>query len=155
GPGMGPICVAAHLGPFLPDHPVVPLRQQQPCGTVSAAPWGSAWILPISWAYIALMGREGLVEATKLAILNANYVARRLAAHYPLLYTAQNGLIAHECIIECRPFKPSAGTEADAIAKRISDYGFPPPTVPFPVSATPMIETTASDSTDSLARFSG
>src|SRR3989454_823383 len=81
GPGMGPICVAAHLGPFLPDHPVVPLRQQQPCGTVSAAPWGSAWILPISWAYVALMGREGLVEATKMAILNANYVARRLAAH--------------------------------------------------------------------------
>src|SRR5205807_1871714 len=83
-----------HLGPFLPDHPVVPLRQQQPCGTVSAAPWGSAWILPISWAYVALMGREGLVEATKMAILNANYVARRLAPHYPLLFTGQNGLIA-------------------------------------------------------------
>src|SRR2546426_4127528 len=123
---MGPICVAAHLGPFLPDHPVVPLRQQQRCGTVSAAPWGSAWILPISWAYVALMGREGLVEATKMAILNANYVARRLAAHYPLLFTGQNGLIAHECIIDCRPFKASAGIEVEDIAKRIIDYGFHP-----------------------------
>ncbi len=153
GPGMGPICVAAHLGPFLPDHPVVPLRQQQPCGTVSAAPWGSAWILPISWAYIALMGREGLVEATKLAILNANYVARRLAAHYPLLYTAQNGLIAHECIIDCRPFKTSAGIEVDDIAKRIIDYGFHPPTVSFPVAGTLMIEPTESESKEELDRF--
>jgi len=153
GPGMGPICVAAHLGPFLPDHPVVPLRQQQPCGTVSAAPWGSAWILPISWAYIALMGREGLVEATKLAILNANYVARRLAAHYPLLYTAQSGLIAHECIIDCRPFKTSAGIEVDDIAKRIIDYGFHPPTVSFPVAGTLMIEPTESESKEELDRF--
>src|SRR2546428_7205406 len=139
---MGPICVAPHLAPFLPDHPVVPLRQQQPCGTVAAAPWGSAWILPISWAYIALMGREGLVEATKLAILNANYVARRLAAHYPLLYTAQSGLIAHECIIDCRPFKTSAGIEGDDIAKRIIDYGFHPPTGSFPGAGTLTIEPT-------------
>src|SRR5881396_375200 len=153
GPGMGPICVAAHLGPFLPDHPVVPLRQQQPCGTVSAAPWGSAWILPISWAYIALMGREGLVEATKLAILNANYVARRLGAHYPLLYTGQNGLIAHECIIDCRPFKASADIEVDDIAKRIIDYGFHPPTVSFPVAGTLMIEPTESESKEELDRF--
>src|SRR5437667_465217 len=136
GPGMGPICVAAHLGPFLPDHPVVPLRQQQPCGTVSAAPWGSAWILPISWAYIALMGREGLVEATKVAILAANYVGRRLAPHYPLLYTGQNDLVAHECIIDCRPFKTSAGIEVDDIAKRIIDCGFHPPTVYVPVAGT-------------------
>jgi len=153
GPGMGPICVAAHLGPFLPDHPVVPLRQQQPCGTVSAAPWGSAWILPISWAYVALMGREGLVEATKMAILNANYVARRLAPHYPLLFTGQNGLIAHECIIDCRPFKASAGIEVEDIAKRIIDYGFHPPTVSFPVAGTLMIEPTESESKEELDRF--
>src|SRR5216684_2905487 len=153
GPGMGPICVAAHLAPFLPDHPVVPLRQQQPCGTVSAAPWGSAWILPISWAYVALMGREGLVEATKIAILNANYVARRLAAHYPLLYTGQNGLVAHECIIDCRPFKASAGIEVEDIAKRIIDYGFHPPTVSFPVAGTLMIEPTESESKEELDRF--
>src|SRR5438094_794899 len=153
GPGMGPICVAAHLGPFLPDHPVVPLRQQQPCGTVSAAPWGSAWILPISWAYVALMGREGLVEATKMAILNANYVARRLAAYYPLLFTGQNGLIAHECIIDCRPFKASAGIEVEDIAKRIIDYAFHPPTVSFPVAGTLMIEPTESESKEELDRF--
>src|SRR6266404_1957420 len=153
GPGMGPICVAAHLGPFLPDHPVVPLRQQQPCGTVSAAPWGSAWILPISWAYVALMGREGLVEATKMAILNANYMARRLAAHYPLLYAGQNDLVAHECIIDCRPFKASAGIEVEDIAKRIIDYGFHPPTVSFPVAGTLMIEPTESESKEELDRF--
>ncbi|HYT03598.1 MAG TPA: aminomethyl-transferring glycine dehydrogenase [Gemmatimonadales bacterium] len=152
GPGMGPICVAAHLAPFLPDHPVVPLRQEQPCGTVSAAPWGSAWVLPISWAYIALLGREGLVQATKIAILNANYVARRLAPHYPLLYTGQNGLVAHECIIDCRPFK-SAGIEVEDIAKRIIDYGFHPPTVSFPVPGTLMIEPTESESKDELDRF--
>jgi glycine dehydrogenase len=153
GPGMGPICVAAHLAPFLPDHPVVPLRQEQPCGTVAAAPWGSAWVLPISWAYIALLGREGLVQATKIAILNANYVARRLAPHYPLLYTGQNGLVAHECIIDCRPFKGSAGIEVDDIAKRIIDYGFHPPTVSFPVAGTLMIEPTESESKEELDRF--
>ncbi|HEX9283728.1 MAG TPA: aminomethyl-transferring glycine dehydrogenase [Gemmatimonadales bacterium] len=153
GPGMGPICVAAHLAPFLPDHPVVPLRQEQPCGTVSAAPWGSAWVLPISWACIALLGREGLAQATKVAILNANYVARRLAPHYPLLYTGQNGLVAHEGIIDCRPFKQSAGIEVDDIAKRIIDYGFHPPTVSFPVPGTLMIEPTESESKEELDRF--
>jgi len=153
GPGMGPICVAAHLAPFLPDHPVVPLRQEQPCGTVAAAPWGSAWVLPISWAYIALLGREGLVQATKIAILNANYVAHRLASHYPLLYTGRNGLVAHECIIDCRPFKQSAGIEVDDIAKRIIDYGFHPPTVSFPVAGTLMIEPTESESKEELDRF--
>ena len=153
GPGMGPICVAAHLAPFLPDHPVVPLRQEQPCGTVSAAPWGSAWVLPVSWAYIALLGREGLVQATKIAILNANYMARRLSPHYPLLYTGQNGLIAHECIIDGRPFKQSAGIEVDDIAKRIIDYGFHPPTVSFPVPGTLMIEPTESESKEELDRF--
>src|SRR5437762_3323309 len=153
GPGMGPICAAAHLGPFLPDHPVVPLRQQQPCGTVAAAPWGSAWILPISWAYIALMGREGLVEATRMAVLNANYVARRLAKSYPLLYAGEQGLIAHECIIDCRPFKASGGVEVEDIAKRIIDYGFHPPTVSFPVPGTLMIEPTESESKEELDRF--
>jgi glycine dehydrogenase len=153
GPGMGPICAAAHLGPFLPDHPVVPLRQQQPCGTVAAAPWGSAWILPISWAYIALMGREGLAEATQMAILAANYVGRRLSASYPLLYSGQNGLVAHECIIDCRPFKASAGIEVEDIAKRIIDYGFHPPTVSFPVHGTLMIEPTESESKEELDRF--
>ena len=153
GPGMGPICAAAHLGPFLPDHPVVPLRREQPCGTVSAAPWGSAWILPISWAYIALMGREGLVEATKTAILAANYVARRLAPYYPLLYAGQNGLVAHECIIDCRPFKTSADIEVEDIAKRIIDYGFHAPTLSFPVAGTLMIEPTESESKAELDRF--
>src|SRR5438552_210867 len=153
GPGMGPICVAAHLGPFLPDHPVVPLRQQQPCGTVSAAPWGSAWILPISWAYVALMGREGLVEATKMAILNANYVARRLAPHYPLPFTGQNGLIAHQCIIDCRPFKASAGIEGEAIAERISAFGMHPLAVGVVVVGYLMIEPTESESKEELDRF--
>jgi glycine dehydrogenase len=102
---MGPIGVAAHLVSFLPGHPIVDLDHPSACGTISAAPWGSAAILPISWAYIALMGYDGLTEATRVAILSANYVARRLADHYPLLYTGQNGLVAHECIIDTRPFK--------------------------------------------------
>src|SRR5207244_11531262 len=102
----------------------------------AAGAWVRAGTPPIAWAYVSLRGREGLVEATKLAILNANYVARRLAAHYPLLFTGQNGLIAHECIIDCRPFKASAGIEVEDIAKRIIDYGFHPPTVSFPVAGT-------------------
>jgi glycine dehydrogenase len=106
---MGPIGVARHLAPFLPGHPIVDLDRAQACGTVSAAPWGSASILPISWAYIALMGYDGLTEATKIAILNANYIARRLAGHYEVLYTGPGGLVAHECIVDTRPFKASAG----------------------------------------------
>ncbi len=153
GPGMGPVCAAEHLAPFLPDHPVVHLGRTSPCGTVSAAPWGSAWILPISWAYVALMGREGLVEATRLAILNANYIAKRLSPHYSVLYTGPNGLVAHECIIDTRPFKQSAGIEVDDIAKRIIDYGFHPPTVSFPVPGTLMIEPTESESKEELDRF--
>jgi glycine dehydrogenase len=153
GPGMGPIAVAAHLTPFLPDHPVVPLGHAQSCGTVSAAPWGSAAILPISWAYASLMGQEGLVEATKVAILNANYIARRLAGHYELLYAGRNGLIAHECILDTRPFKQSAGIEVEDIAKRIIDYGFHPPTVSFPVAGTLMVEPTESESRQELDRF--
>ncbi|HET6798616.1 MAG TPA: aminomethyl-transferring glycine dehydrogenase [Gemmatimonadales bacterium] len=153
GPGMGPIGVAAHLVPFLPGHPIVDLDHPAACGTISAAPWGSAAILPISWAYIALMGYDGLTEATQIAILNANYVARRLSEHYPLLYSGRNGLIAHECIIDTRPFKASAGVDVEDIAKRIIDYGFHPPTVSFPVPGTLMIEPTESESKEELDRF--
>jgi len=153
GPGMGPIGVAAHLAPFLPNHPVVATGGVETCGTISAAPWGSSAILAISWAYIALMGQDGLPEATKIAILNANYIARRLAGHYDLLYSGKNGLIAHECIIDTRPFKTSAGIEVDDIAKRIIDYGFHPPTVSFPVAGTLMIEPTESEPKEELDRF--
>jgi glycine dehydrogenase len=153
GPGMGPIAVARHLAPFLPDHPVVSLGIEQPCGTISAAPWGSPSILPISWAYIALMGPDGLTDATKMAILNANYIARRLAGHFDLLYSGNNGLIAHECIIDTRPFKASAGIEVEDIAKRLIDYGFHPPTISFPVPGTMMIEPTESEPKAELDRF--
>ena len=153
GPGMGPIGVASHLAPFLPDHPVVPLGVEQSCGTVSAAPWGSASILPISWAYITMMGGEGLTEATKVAILNANYVARRLRGTYELVYSGQDGLIAHECIIDTRPFKASAGVEVTDIATRLMDYGFHAPTVSFPVPGTMMVEPTESESKEELDRF--
>jgi glycine dehydrogenase len=153
GPGMGPIGVAQHLAPFLPGHPLTELDHSQACGTVSAAPWGSASILPISWAYIALMGYDGLVEATKIAILNANYIARRLEPHYRVLYTGPHGLVAHECIIDTRPFKASAGVDVEDIAKRIIDYGFHPPTVSFPVAGTLMIEPTESESKEELDRF--
>src|ERR671911_1195444 len=132
GPGMGPIAVARHLATFLPGHPLTGLGSTQSIGPVSAAPYGSPSILTIPWVYIALMGRDGLMKATQVAILNANYVARRLAEHYPLLYTGQHGLIAHECIIDTRPFKSTAGVDVEDIAKRIIDYGFHPPTVSFP-----------------------
>ena len=153
GPGMGPICVAGHLAPFLPDHPVVPLARGQSCGTVSAAPWGSASILPISWAYIAMMGADGLAEATKIAILNANYVMKRLEGHYPVLYAGAHGLVAHEGIVDTRPLKHSAGIEAEDIAKRLIDYGFHPPTLSFPVAGTLMVEPTESESKEELDRF--
>jgi glycine dehydrogenase len=153
GPGMGPIAVAQHLAPFLPDHPIVPLGIERSCGTISAAPWGSPSILPISWAYIALMGPDGLTDATRMAILNANYIARRLAGHYDLLYSGRNGLIAHECIIDTRPFKASAGIEVEDIAKRLIDYGFHPPTISFPVPGTMMIEPTESEPKSELDRF--
>jgi len=153
GPGMGPIAVAAHLLPFLPDHPVIPLGHAQSCGTVSAAPWGSSSILTISWAYTALMGQSGLAEASKVAILNANYIAKRLDGFYETLYTGKNGRVAHECIIDTRPFKASAGIEVEDIAKRIIDYGFHPPTVSFPVAGTLMVEPTESESKEELDRF--
>ncbi len=153
GPGMGPIAVARHLADYLPDHPVIPLGVPKSCGTVSAAPWGSPSILPISWAYIALMGAEGLTQATRVAILNANYIAGRLAGHYDLLYAGPGGLIAHECIIDTRPFKASAGVEVEDIAKRLIDYGFHAPTISFPVPGTMMIEPTESESKQELERF--
>ncbi|HEX9610802.1 MAG TPA: aminomethyl-transferring glycine dehydrogenase, partial [Gemmatimonadales bacterium] len=153
GPGMGPIAVAAHLAPFLPGHPVVDLGIVPSAGTVSAAPWGSPSILPISWAYIALMGPDGLAEASKIAILNANYVAKRLADDYELVYVGRDGLVAHECIVDTRPFKASAGVDVEDIAKRLIDYGFHPPTVSFPVVGTLMVEPTESESKQELDRF--
>ena len=154
GPGVGPIGVAAHLAPFLPGHPLVPeAGPEGGIGPVSAAPWGSAGILPISWAYIAMMGRSGLTRASQVAILSANYIARRLAEHYPVLYTAPGGLVAHECIVELRHLKKSAGVEVDDVAKRLMDYGFHAPTMSFPVAGTLMIEPTESESKEELDRF--
>ena len=153
GPGMGPIGVAPHLVPFLPDHPLVPLGHAQSLGTISAAPWGSPSILPISWMYIRMMGGAGLTYATKIAILNANYVARRLAGIVELLYAGENGLVGHECILDTRPFKASAGVEVEDIAKRLIDYGFHPPTVSFPVAGTLMVEPTESEPKAELDRF--
>ncbi len=153
GPGMGPIGVNAHLAPFLPGHSVVDLGGDQRIGAVSAAPWGSSSILPISMMYIDMMGGEGLAEATKIAILNANYVAERLKGHYEVLYRGKNGRVAHECIIDTRPLKASAGVEVEDIAKRLMDYGFHAPTVSFPVAGTMMIEPTESESKGELDRF--
>ncbi len=153
GPGMGPIGVAPQLVPFLPSHPVVAIGGDDSIGPISAAPWGSASILPISYAYIRLMGGEGLAQATKVAILNANYVARKLEAHYPVLYRGQNGLVAHECILDTRLFKGPAGIEVEDIAKRLMDYGFHAPTMSFPVAGTMMVEPTESESKAELDRF--
>ena len=153
GPGMGPIGVKAHLTDFLPTHPLVPVGGDAGIGAVSAAPWGSPGILPISWAYIAMMGTQGLTAATEVAILNANYIAKRLALHYPVLYTGKNGLVAHECIIDLRAFKKSADIDVTDVAKRLMDYGFHAPTVSWPVPGTMMIEPTESESRAELERF--
>jgi glycine dehydrogenase len=153
GPGVGPIGVARHLVPFLPGHPVIQLGTPQAIGPVSAAPFGSPSILPISWVYIALMGREGLTKATQVAILNANYMAKRLEKHYSILYKGESGLVAHEFILDLREFKESAGVEAMDVAKRLMDYGFHAPTVSFPVVGTLMIEPTESESKSELDRF--
>ncbi len=153
GPGMGPICVAAHLAPFLPNSPVVPgVGGEESVGAVSAAPWGSPSILPISYAYIAMMGAAGLTAATKIAILNANYIAARLEPHYPVLYKGAQGRVAHECIIDVRPLK-AVGVEVEDIAKRLMDFGFHAPTMSFPVPGTLMIEPTESESKEELDRF--
>ena len=153
GPGMGPICVAEHLAPFLPGHAVVPgVGGENAIGAVSAAPWGSAAILPISYAYVAMMGAAGLTEATRIAILNANYIAARLEDAYPVLYKGAHGRVAHECIIDTR-FLKDHGLQVDDIAKRLIDFGFHAPTMSFPVAGTLMIEPTESESMDELDRF--
>lgn len=153
GPGVGPIGVASHLVPFLPNHSVVATSGESGIGAVSAAPWGSASILPISWMYIAMMGGQGLTEATEIAILSANYIAKRLEGHYPVLYKGKNGWVAHECILDLREFKKNADIEVDDIAKRLIDYGFHPPTVSWPVAGTVMVEPTESESKAELDRF--
>ena len=153
GPGMGPIGVARHLAPFLPGHPMTELGGPEAIGPVSAAPFGSASILPISWVYLALMGRNGLTKATQVAILNANYMAKRLEKHYSILYTGGAGFVAHEFILDLRQFKESAGVDAMDVAKRLMDYGFHAPTVSFPVVGTLMIEPTESESKGELDRF--
>ncbi|MFZ5470643.1 MAG: aminomethyl-transferring glycine dehydrogenase [Myxococcota bacterium] len=153
GPGMGPIGVAPHLAAFLPRHPVVATGGEKGIGAVSAAPWGSASILLISWVYIRLMGAEGLKRATEVAILNANYVARRLEAQFPVLYKGKKGRVAHECILDVRHLKKTAGVEVEDVAKRLMDYGYHAPTISFPVSGTVMIEPTESESLAELDRF--
>ena len=154
GPGMGPIGMKAHLAPYMANHTLSPVHNaQNDCSAVSAAPYGSASILPISWMYIAMMGRDGLLKATELALLNANYVASQLKDHYPVLYTGKNGRVAHECIIDIRPLKEETGITESDIAKRLMDYGFHSPTMSFPVAGTLMIEPTESESKEELDRF--
>jgi glycine dehydrogenase len=150
---MGPIAVAAHLAPFLPGHPLASVGVSKGIGPVSAAPWGSASILTIPWMYMRLMGADGLAEASKTAILNANYVARRLEPYFPTLYKGDGGLVAHECIVDCRQFKTAAGIEIEDIAKRLMDYGFHAPTMSWPVPGALMIEPTESESKVELDRF--
>jgi len=154
GPGMGPIGVKKHLAPFLANHSMVTLQgPQMGNSAVSAAPWGSAGILPISWTYISLMGAAGMLKATQIAILNANYIAKRLESHFPVLYTGRNGTVAHECIIDLRPLKAASGISEEDVAKRLMDYGFHAPTMSFPVAGTLMIEPTESESKQELDRF--
>ena len=150
GPGMGPIAVAEHLVEFLPSHSVVNLGGENPIGAVSAAPWGSPSILTISWAYIAAMGGEGLTEASKYAILNANYIAKSLEPHFPVLYRGHGNLVAHECILDLRQFK---SITVEDVAKRLMDYGFHAPTISWPVPGTMMVEPTESESKEELDRF--
>ena len=153
GPGAGPIAVAAHLVPFLPGHPIIQVGSEQAIGPVSAAPWGSANILLVAWAYARMMGAEGLTQATRIAILNANYIAERLHEHFPVVYRGKGGRVAHECIVDLRPLKKSAGIEAEDVAKRLMDYGFHAPTMSFPIPGTLMIEPTESESRAEIDRF--
>ncbi len=154
GPGVGPVAARAHLAPYLPNHPLQPLAGPQTGpGPVSAAPWGSASILPISWAYVRLMGPDGLAAATQAAILAANYVAARLHDHFPVLYTGRGGLVAHECIVDLRAITKQTGVTVDDVAKRLIDYGFHAPTMSFPVAGTLMIEPTESEDLAELDRF--
>ena len=153
GPGMGPIGVKKHLTRFLPTHPIIPVGGEEGVGAISGAPWGSPSILPISWAYIAMMGDEGLKRASEVAILNANYIAKRLEPHYSVLYKGSRGLVAHECIVDLRGIKSATGVGVVDIAKRLMDYGFHAPTVSWPVNETMMIEPTESESKQELDRF--
>ncbi|MGB5972069.1 MAG: aminomethyl-transferring glycine dehydrogenase, partial [Nodosilinea sp.] len=154
GPGVGPIGVKSHLAPYLPGHGLVAgVGGCQGIGAVTSAPWGSASILPISWMYVVMMGGAGLRRATEVAILNANYIAQRLQGHYDILYTGQNGRVAHECILDLRPFKKSADIGVEDVAKRLIDYGFHPPTMSWPVAGTLMVEPTESESKAELDRF--
>ena len=154
GPGVGPVAVREHLAPFLPNHPLDPeAGPETGPGPISAAPYGSASILPISWAYIALMGPDGLRRATELAILNANYVAARLDSAYPVLYTGDHDRVAHECILDLRPITQATGVTVDDVAKRLIDFGFHAPTMSFPVAGTLMVEPTESESLAELDRF--
>ncbi|MCZ7461566.1 aminomethyl-transferring glycine dehydrogenase [Streptomyces sp. WMMC940] len=154
GPGVGPVGVRQHLAPYLPNHPLQPSAGPETgVGPISAAPWGSAGILPISWAYVRLMGGEGLKRATQVAVLAANYIAKRLEPHYPVLYTGPAGLVAHECIVDLRPLSKATGVSVDDIAKRLIDYGFHAPTMSFPVAGTLMIEPTESEDLTEIDRF--
>jgi glycine dehydrogenase len=150
---MGPIAVAAHLAPFLPSHPVVMIGGKESIGAVSAAPWGSSSILPISWMYVAMMGAKGLTRATKIAILNANYMAARLSKYYPILYKGKGGYVAHEFILDMQNLKSTVGVDVEDITKRLMDYGFHAPTASFPVHETLMIEPTESESKEELDRY--
>ncbi|MGB3767376.1 MAG: aminomethyl-transferring glycine dehydrogenase [Phormidesmis sp.] len=154
GPGVGPIGVAAHLVPFLPGHSLISSNgNEQAIGAVASAPWGSASILPISWMYIQMMGAKGLKRASELSILSANYIAKRLEGHYDILYKGENGLVAHECIVDLREFKKTAQVNVDDVAKRLIDYGFHPPTMSWPVAGTIMVEPTESEALQELDRF--
>ncbi|MFJ9613373.1 aminomethyl-transferring glycine dehydrogenase [Streptomyces noursei] len=154
GPGVGPVAVRAHLAPYLPNHPLQPTAGPETgVGPISAAPWGSAGILPISWTYVRLMGGAGLKRATQVAVLGANYIAKRLEPHYPVLYTGPGGLVAHECIVDVRPLTKATGVSIDDVAKRLIDYGFHAPTMSFPVAGTLMIEPTESEDLTELDRF--
>ena len=154
GPGVGPVALAEHLAPYLPTHPLHPdAERRDGVRTISAAPYGSAGILPISWAYIAMMGSAGLTQCTEVAVLNANYVAKRLAGHYPVLYTGHGGLVAHECILDLRALMRASGISVDDVAKRLIDYGFHAPTMSFPVAGTLMVEPTESEDLAELDRF--
>ena len=153
GPGVGPICATAALAPFLPDHPVIPVGGAKAIGPVASAPWGSAGVLLISWAYIALLGRSGVRRATEVALLNANYMAKRLESHYDVLFRGRNGRVAHEFILDLRPLRKAAGITEEDVAKRLMDYGFHAPTVSWPVPGTIMVEPTESESKAELDRF--
>lgn len=150
---MGPIGVAQHLAPFLPGHPLRETGGDQAIPPVSAAPWGSASIMPIVWAYLRMMGAEGLRRATAVAVLSANYVAHRLSRSYPILYTGNDGRVAHECILDLRPLKTKCGVEVEDVAKRLIDYSFHAPTMSWPVAGTLMVEPTESESLSELDRF--